>query len=135
MKIAPLTTADPWVHRVMADVSVVTRDDIERHAGSAVADVLMTLPGFQIVRNGDVYGTSSVYLRGAESRHLLVLVSYNLIQVASIAAFSIWLLAITFCRYGFFGRVAKICVPCPRVELITNLPPKDSTLCCIPNKP
>lgn len=62
------------LHKVMADVSVITRDDIERHAGAGVADVLKTLPGFQIVRNGDVYGTSSVYLRGAESRHLLVLV-------------------------------------------------------------
>ena len=62
------------LHKVMADVSVVTREDIERYAGRAVADVLQTLPGFEIVRNGHVYGVSSVYLRGAESRHLLVLI-------------------------------------------------------------
>lgn len=62
------------IQKVMADVTVVTRDDIERQAGTAVADVLKTLPGFEIVRNGDVYGTSGVFLRGAESRHLLVLI-------------------------------------------------------------
>lgn len=63
------------IRRVLADVSVVAREDIERQgSGTSVADLLRNLPGFEISRNGGPAATSSVFLRGAESRHLLVMI-------------------------------------------------------------
>lgn len=78
------------LNKVMADVSVITREDIERHAGQGLADVLNTLPGFQVVRNGGIYGASSVYLRGAESRHLLVLIDGVRVDTQSASGGATW---------------------------------------------
>ncbi len=62
------------VSKALADVTVVTRADIERQGAGGVADVLQKLPGFQVVRNGDATATTSVMIRGSNSRHVLVLV-------------------------------------------------------------
>ena len=62
------------LRRVLADVSVITRQDIERQGSCAAADLLKFLPGFEIARTGGPASVTSVFLRGSESRHLLVLV-------------------------------------------------------------
>lgn len=60
--------------QVLADVSVIDRETIERHVGASVSEVLRSLPGFEISQNGGPASTSSVFLRGAEKRHILVLI-------------------------------------------------------------
>lgn len=62
------------LHEVLADVTVIERDRIERHAGRAVGDLLATVPGFQMGRSGGAAGTTSLFVRGAESRFTAVLV-------------------------------------------------------------
>lgn len=63
------------ISKVLADVSVITRDEIERQGGGSNAvDLLRMLPGFEITRTGGPASVSNVFLRGAESRHLLVLI-------------------------------------------------------------
>ncbi|MES2185554.1 MAG: TonB-dependent receptor [Pseudomonadota bacterium] len=57
---------------LVADVSIVDRDTIERSGATGVADVLARLPGVEIVRNGGAGNATSVYLRGAESRFTAV---------------------------------------------------------------
>ena len=57
---------------LLADVSIVDRDTIERSGATGVADVLARLPGIEIVRNGGPGNSTSVYLRGAESRFTAV---------------------------------------------------------------
>ncbi len=57
---------------VVADVSIIDRAQIERSGAVGVADVLKRLPGIEITRNGGPGGTTSVFLRGAESRFTAV---------------------------------------------------------------
>lgn len=60
--------------RVLADVSVLDRDAIDRSGATSLADVLQRLPGIEISRNGGGAGTTSLYLRGGETRHTAVYV-------------------------------------------------------------
>jgi vitamin B12 transporter len=62
------------VSRVLADVSIIDREAIELSSGNAVADVLRNLPGIEMTRNGGATGTTSIFLRGSDKRHVLVLV-------------------------------------------------------------
>ena len=70
-------TATRQVSRIsesMADVSVIEREEIERAAGSSFVELLARQPGLQIVNNGGMGKTSSIFIRGAEARHTLLLV-------------------------------------------------------------
>ena len=53
---------------VVADVSIIDREQIERSGATGLADVLARVPGLEISRNGGLGGTTSVFLRGAETR-------------------------------------------------------------------
>lgn len=57
---------------LVADVSVVDRQTIEASGATGVLDVLARLPGVEISRNGSIGTTSSVFLRGAETRFTAV---------------------------------------------------------------
>lgn len=59
---------------VLADLTVITRADIERQAAASVADLLRNNGCADMSRNGSSASTTSLFLRGAESRHTLVLV-------------------------------------------------------------
>lgn len=58
----------------LASVSVLTRDDIERSAAEDLTDLLTTLPGVDVVRSGGPGAQVSVFLRGSNSNHVLVLI-------------------------------------------------------------
>lgn len=57
---------------VLADVSVVEREDIERSGAFGVADLLARLPGIEFARNGGPGATTSLFIRGSETRHTAV---------------------------------------------------------------
>lgn len=57
---------------LVADVSIIDRETIESSGLGALADVLARLPGVEISRNGGPGSTTSVFLRGAESRFTAV---------------------------------------------------------------
>lgn len=65
----PQSTADTLVA-----VTVITRQDIERQQASSVYDLLRGIPGLTITQNGGLGKINSVFLRGTESDHVLVLV-------------------------------------------------------------
>ena len=58
----------------LAAVSVLTREDIERSAAEDLSDLLRTLPGIDLVRSGGPGSQVSVFLRGGNSNHVLVLI-------------------------------------------------------------
>lgn len=58
----------------LVSTSVITRADIERLQPASLLDVLRTVPGMSISNNGGSGKESSLFVRGAESDHLLVLV-------------------------------------------------------------
>ena len=59
---------------LVADMSIVDRETIEAAGAAGVADVLSRLPGIQMVRNGGAGASTSVYLRGADTRFTAVYV-------------------------------------------------------------
>jgi vitamin B12 transporter len=59
---------------VLADLTVITRADIERTAAASLADLLRASGCAELSRNGGPAGTTSLYLRGAETRHTLLLI-------------------------------------------------------------
>lgn len=59
---------------VLADVTVLTRADIERQALGTLADLLRGQACFEMVRTGGPGAQTSMFLRGAETRHTTVLI-------------------------------------------------------------
>jgi vitamin B12 transporter len=84
----PLASADPLpetvfvtatrtperADQVIADTSVVTGEEIMRSGAGSVADVLRRQRGIEIVRNGGAGASTSVFLRGANSNQVVVLI-------------------------------------------------------------
>ena len=60
---------------VVADVTIVDRDAIERAGPVGIVDVLARIPGIEITRNGGTGSNSSVFIRGGENRQTAVLVN------------------------------------------------------------
>ncbi|MBL8298673.1 MAG: TonB-dependent vitamin B12 receptor [Rhodanobacteraceae bacterium] len=58
----------------LAPVSVITRQDIERLQARSLHDLLRGLPGVTVSSNGGAGKQTSLFLRGTESDHLLVLI-------------------------------------------------------------
>jgi vitamin B12 transporter len=58
---------------VAGSVTVITRRDIESRGAPMVADLLSSVPGVEVVRNGGP-GIASVFLRGSKSEATLVLI-------------------------------------------------------------
>ena len=59
---------------VGAPVIVITRDDIERSLASDVSELLAAHAGLEIARNGGPGQTTSLFTRGTESNHTVVLI-------------------------------------------------------------
>lgn len=59
---------------VLADVSVIEADEIARSGAVSLADVLVHLPGVEFTRNGGPLGTTSLFLRGANTNHTVVMI-------------------------------------------------------------
>jgi len=60
--------------QTLAATTVITRTDIERQQPSSLADLLQGQAGVEMARNSGNLSTTSIFMRGAESRHTLVLV-------------------------------------------------------------
>ncbi len=66
-------TAQP-LDKVGQSITVIDFAEIERRQTQAVADILRTVPGVSITRNGGVGTSTSVFIRGAESDQTVALV-------------------------------------------------------------
>ncbi|WP_431263553.1 TonB-dependent receptor plug domain-containing protein [Roseateles chitinivorans] len=59
---------------VAVDLTVINRDTIERQGFGNIAALLRNVAGLQITSNGGPGNSSSVFVRGAENRHTVVLI-------------------------------------------------------------
>jgi vitamin B12 transporter len=57
-----------------ATVEVVTGDDLRRRGVTSIADALQTIPGLTFAQTGSFGGTTSLFLRGGESKYVKVLI-------------------------------------------------------------
>lgn len=72
--VVTATRSPLLLSEVLADVTVITRADIERQAFGGLADLLRNNGCVEMTRTGGPGGNTSLYLRGAETRHTVVLV-------------------------------------------------------------
>jgi vitamin B12 transporter len=73
----------------LAGVSVVTREDIEISVAEDLFELLRLQPGVDIVRSGGPGAQTSVFLRGSNSNHVLVLIDGVRVSSANTGAY-IW---------------------------------------------
>lgn len=59
---------------LLRDITVITREEIERAGAASLTDLLRSQPGVQISSNGGAGTASSIYLRGSNDQHLVVLI-------------------------------------------------------------
>ena len=72
--VVTATRTAQTVDDTLAAVTVITRQDIERQQAQSIQDLLRGVPGIGITNNGGAGKATSVFLRGTESDHVLVLI-------------------------------------------------------------
>ncbi len=72
--VVTATRSARTVDEALAAVSVIDRDDIERLQVDSLQELLRGLPGLSISNNGGAGKATSVFIRGSESDHVLVLI-------------------------------------------------------------
>lgn len=73
--VVTATRTAQTVDQTLAAVTIITREDIQRLQAQSIQDVLSATPGINISNNGGAGQASSVFIRGTESDHVLVLVN------------------------------------------------------------
>ena len=72
--VTSATKTTQSIKDVTSNVDVITAQEIEERKFTTVVEALNTLPGISFVSNGGMGNTSSVFLRGMESKRILVLI-------------------------------------------------------------
>ena len=72
--VVTATRSAQTADEALASVTVITRDDIERQQAQSVPALLRGVPGVNVVNNGGLGKATSVFMRGTESDHVLVLI-------------------------------------------------------------
>ena len=72
--VVTATRTSEAAHTALAAVTVIDRTEIERRQAQSVPELLRGLSGVSVTRNGGPGHQTSVFLRGTESDHLVVLV-------------------------------------------------------------
>ena len=60
--------------QVASSVTVITAEEIEAKQQPLVVDLLRSVPGVYVARTGGPGGTTSIYLRGTDNKHTLVMI-------------------------------------------------------------
>lgn len=89
MVVTATRSAQP-IGDVIADVTVIDRETIERAGPVGLADVLVRVPGIQITRNGGIGSNTSVFVRGGETRHTPVFVDGVRVESQTTAGAASW---------------------------------------------
>jgi vitamin B12 transporter len=72
--VVTATRTERKASEALASVSVIDRAEIERRQAQSVQDVLRGVPGLSISNDGGLGKNASLFLRGTESDHALVLI-------------------------------------------------------------
>jgi vitamin B12 transporter len=80
---------------VLPSVSVITRADLDRTQAKTLADALQGEPGFEFGRNGGPGGVTSFFLRGQDSKNVIVLIDGVRSQTDNIGALQVSALSLS----------------------------------------
>jgi vitamin B12 transporter len=76
------------VDQALANVSIINADDIRRSLAEDLPDLLRLEAGVDVVRSGGAGGQTSVFLRGSNSNHVLVLIDGVRVASANTGAYA-----------------------------------------------
>ncbi|PXX43675.1 TonB-dependent receptor domain-containing protein [Aquitalea magnusonii] len=62
------------ISKTLSDISVITRDDIEQSAASSLPQLLARQPGIESLSTGGIGSQASLYIRGSNANHVVILV-------------------------------------------------------------
>ena len=71
--VVTATRVPTLIERIPAGVSVIDRATIEASGYSTLTEALATVPGVRVVQSGGNGGNASLFIRGTNSNHVLVL--------------------------------------------------------------
>lgn len=86
--VVTATRVEQTVDTTLADVSVISRDDIEASVTRDISDLLRLEAGVDIARTGGPGGQTSIFLRGSNNNHVLVLVDGVRVAALGTGAFT-----------------------------------------------
>ncbi|HET9034292.1 MAG TPA: TonB-dependent receptor [Dokdonella sp.] len=86
--VVTATRVAQTVDETLADVSIITRQDIEASATRDISDLLRLEAGVDITRTGGPGGQTSVFLRGTNNNHVLVLIDGVRVSALGTGAFT-----------------------------------------------
>lgn len=72
--VVTATRVETPAEQIGSSVTVITAEEIEKSQKQSVAEILRTVPGLDVVRSGGPGQSVSIFTRGTESNHTLVLI-------------------------------------------------------------
>lgn len=72
--VVTATRVETPLTEIASSVTVIPSEEIVRKQKTSVLEVLRGLPGLDVVQTGGTGGTTSIFLRGANSEHTLVMI-------------------------------------------------------------
>lgn len=87
--VVTATRSPTPVSKVLSDVTVITREEIEETGATQLTELLARQPGIQVSSTGGLGSTASVYIRGANANQTLVLVDGMRIVSGTLGATSL----------------------------------------------
>ncbi|HEX9265281.1 MAG TPA: TonB-dependent receptor plug domain-containing protein, partial [Candidatus Binatia bacterium] len=81
------TRTETPLSQVTTSATVITDKDIQNQQAETVLQVLRTVPGLDVVQSGSRGNTTSVFIRGSESDHVLVLIDGVEVNSTTLGAF------------------------------------------------
>ncbi len=86
--VVTATRTKKSIKDVGSSITVIGREQIENSKSQMVQDVLRQVPGIEVTRTQGLGGTTSIFMRGAESNHTLVFVDGVEVKSATTGGFN-----------------------------------------------
>ncbi len=86
--VVTATRTPQKISDLVAEVTVLDRATLARSEGRSLVDVLSQVPGLQFTNTGGLGRTSSIFVRGLEARHVLLLIDGVRVGSATVGAAS-----------------------------------------------
>jgi vitamin B12 transporter len=82
------TRTETPLEQVTTSASVITAEDIQAREAETVLEVLRSVPGLDVVQSGSRGNATSVFIRGSDSDHVLVLLDGVEVNSTTLGAFN-----------------------------------------------
>ena len=87
--VVTATRAAQSIDETLAPVTLIDRAQIELQQPKDVLDLLTTAPGIEVTRSGGRGATADIFMRGASTKHVLVLVDGVRLESATLGSASL----------------------------------------------